>query len=101
VKGNKLKEYDLLWLLKRKIGSETKRKEMKRSQIPFLFFRFQKQNACPTDFLSIRFASKQKKNFKRNWRTLLCTGSLVYTQTFLCSKKFNVASWQLELGEQV
>jgi hypothetical protein len=40
-----------------------KRKEVKRSQIPFSFFRFQKRNASQTDLLLLRFFRFKAKIF--------------------------------------
>jgi hypothetical protein len=51
--------------------------------------------------ISFRFFSLQSKKMFEAKPAHPTLQALVYTQTFLCSKKFNVASWQLELGEQV
>jgi hypothetical protein len=100
VKRNKVKNETFFgcFYLKRKIGSETKRKEVKEAKNLLNFF--DSRSEVPNAFPSASFRFKAKW-FEAKPAHPISVQALVYTQTFLCSKKFNVASWQLELGEQV
>jgi hypothetical protein len=71
----KRNEAKFLFLLasKRKIRCETKRKQVKKL---VLYFHLSKRKQSETDPVSLRFASKRKKKFKRNRRTLIKTGKM-------------------------